>query len=155
MNGQSDNNAGYQLATRIAAVAGVLAIVVCALLLYDYSRRLTKDPLDSPTYKTLVAALDQQPTNETLKEQIRALDLQLRREYFRQRAFARAGAGLLLVCRGRVPGGGEDGRDAAPAVAVAERAARLPQDREARVDAHRPLGGGSACASRWSAWQSR
>ncbi len=50
---ETNNNAGYQLATRIAAVAAVFAIVVCALLLYDYAQRLRKDPLDSPTYKAL------------------------------------------------------------------------------------------------------
>ena len=74
----SDNR--YRLAVRIAVVAGTMAIVVCSLLLYDYTRRLVKDPLDSVTYKTLIAALDQQPTNEDLKTQIRNLDLQLRQE---------------------------------------------------------------------------
>jgi outer membrane protein assembly factor BamB len=94
---ETNNNAGYQLATRVAAIAAVVAIVVCALLFYDYARRLAKDPLDSPVYKTLLAALEQQPRNETLKEQVRELDLELRGEYFRQRAFADVGAGLLLV----------------------------------------------------------
>ena len=58
MGTNENNNAGYQLATRVAAVAAVVAIVVCSLLFYDYSRRLAKDPLDSPTYKTLLAALE-------------------------------------------------------------------------------------------------
>jgi outer membrane protein assembly factor BamB len=88
---------GYQLASRIAAVAGVVAIVVSALLLYDYSRRLTKDPLDSPLYKSLLAETDKNPTNESLKQQVRELDKQLRHEYFRQRAFTHIGAALLLV----------------------------------------------------------
>ena len=91
------SNTAYRIATRTALVAGIIAIVVCALLLYDYSQRLAKDPLESAAFKTLKAALDQQPTNEALKEQIRALDLRLRREYFRQRAFAHGGAGLLLA----------------------------------------------------------
>jgi outer membrane protein assembly factor BamB len=96
MNGKPDNTP-YQLAWRTAAVAGVVALLICALLTYDYARRLAKDPLDSQTYKTLLAALDQQPTSETLKTQIRSLDLELRREYFRQRTFSHVGAGLLLV----------------------------------------------------------
>jgi outer membrane protein assembly factor BamB len=94
---ETNNNAAYQLATRVAAVAGIVAIVVCALLAYDYAQRLAKDPLDSPTYKTLLAALEQQPTNGTLKEQVRQLDLQLRQQYFRQRAFTDVGAGMLLI----------------------------------------------------------
>ena len=95
MNGNTSANA-YRLAARTALVAGIIAIVVCALLLYDYTRRLVKDPLDSAAFQTLVAALDQQPTSDTLKTQIRDLDVQLRREYFRQRAFAHAGAALLI-----------------------------------------------------------
>jgi outer membrane protein assembly factor BamB len=91
------NDTAYQLATRIAAVAGVLALLIGAILWYDYSRRLAKDPLESTAFKTLVAALDQQPTNEPLKEQIRAFDLQLRQEYFRQRALVRGGTALLFV----------------------------------------------------------
>jgi outer membrane protein assembly factor BamB len=91
------NDTSYQLATRTAAVAGVLALLICAVLGYDYTRRLAKDPLESAAFKTLVAALDQQPTNEALKEHIRTFDLQLRQEYFRQRALVRVGAALLLV----------------------------------------------------------
>jgi len=91
------NDTAYQIAQRTAAVAGVFVVVICALLLYDYSRRLVKDPLDSAAYKALVTSLDQQPTNEALKVQIRELDFQLGREYFRQRAFSHVGAGLLLV----------------------------------------------------------
>lgn len=94
---EKPNDTAYQIASRTAVVAGVFVVVICALLLYDYSRRLVKDPLDSAAYKALVAALDQQPTNESLKQQIRELDLQLGREYFRQRAFSHVGAGLLLL----------------------------------------------------------
>jgi len=94
---ETNNNAGYQLATRIAAVAAVVAIVVCALLFYDYARRLAKDPLDSPTYRALSAMLHEQPTDEPLKKQVRLLDLELRRGYFRQRVFSEIGAVLLTV----------------------------------------------------------
>lgn len=91
------SNTAYQLATRVAAVSGVFALVVCSLLLYDYSRRRGKDPADSAAYNALQAAADQQPTNEAIKDQLRTLDLQQRREYFRQRAFTSAGAVLLLL----------------------------------------------------------
>jgi outer membrane protein assembly factor BamB len=85
-----------RLATLSAAIAGVFSLVVCALLIYDYSRRGNGDPLENEVYQTLKAALAKQPDNDALKSQIRALDLQLRREYFRQRAFTVAGAVLLL-----------------------------------------------------------
>jgi outer membrane protein assembly factor BamB len=92
----SDNNNNFRLATMTAAVSGVFSIVVCALLIYDYARRGNGDPLDNMVYQTIKAALAKQPDNEALKTQIRDLDLHLRREYFRQRAFAVVGAGLLL-----------------------------------------------------------
>jgi len=87
---------GYQMAVRIAAVAGVFSLVVCAMLFYDYSLRQAKDPHEAALFKDLRLAVAQQPDNEPLKEGIRRLDLQLRQEYFRRRAFAQRGGWLLL-----------------------------------------------------------
>ena len=92
----SPTDARYLLAVRTAVVAGVFALVVCALLLYDFSRRTLKDPLEDVQLKALKSALAVQPDNQDLRKQIKALDEQLREEYFRQRAFSAAGAGLLL-----------------------------------------------------------
>jgi outer membrane protein assembly factor BamB len=92
----SDNNSNYRLAILTAAIAGAFSLVVCALLFYDYSRRSATDPLEVETYQALKAALAKQPENDDLKSQIRSLDLRLRREYFRQRAFTVVGAILLL-----------------------------------------------------------
>jgi outer membrane protein assembly factor BamB len=87
---------GYQLAVRTAAVAGVFSLIVCSLLLYDYSLRRAKDPHEAAVFKDLKLALAGQPDNEQLKEAVRGLDWELRREYFQQRAFARVGSWLLL-----------------------------------------------------------
>jgi outer membrane protein assembly factor BamB len=92
----SDNNSNYRLSILTAAIAGAFSLVVCALLFYDYSRRSQSDPLEVETYQALKSALAKQPDNDDLKSQIRSLDLRLRREYFRQRAFAVVGAILLL-----------------------------------------------------------
>lgn len=92
----ADNNSNYRLVSLTAAIAGVFSLVVCALLLYDYSRRGAGDPLENQFYTTLKTALAKQPENEELKSQIRDLDLQLRRDYFRRRAFTLVGAGLLI-----------------------------------------------------------
>jgi len=89
-------DAGLQTAVRTAVVAGVFSLIVCALLLYDYSLRLAKDPHEAALFKDLRLAVAQQPDSVQLKEAIRSLDLQLREEYFRQRTFARLGAWLLL-----------------------------------------------------------
>ena len=143
---RNTNENGYLLAVRVAGVAGVTAIVAAALLLYDCSRRLTKDPLDSPAYNVLVAAVDQQPANEALKEQVRALDLGLRREYFQQRAFARTGAWLLLAA---VAAFLVSAKAAAtlhrrlPSPMPAETSA--PRDREAAWTGHARLAVGGLC----------
>ncbi len=89
-------NCSHRVAIRVALVAGVFSAVVCVFLLLDYSRRLAKDPLDSPQFQTLKSELAKQPRNERLKEEIRAMDLALREAYFRQRRFATVGAWLLL-----------------------------------------------------------
>jgi outer membrane protein assembly factor BamB len=86
----------YSTARGIAYVAGIFSLLVCALLLYDFSRRQLKDPFEDNTLKALKTSLTIQPDNSELRQQIRALDLEVRGEYFRQRAFATVGAGLLL-----------------------------------------------------------
>ena len=89
-------DAAYKLVVRTAVVAGVFSLLVGTLLFYDYSRRQLKDPSENATILALKAAAAQQLASDALKEQIRTLDLELRAEYFRQRAFAATG-GLLLL----------------------------------------------------------
>ena len=98
----------WQLAVRAAAVAGAFGLAVCAALLWNYSRRLAKEPLESPAFQKLKAELTQTMKDETLdprekqrklagvKEQIRAMDLEVRARYFRQRHLVASGAWLLL-----------------------------------------------------------
>jgi outer membrane protein assembly factor BamB len=93
----NDNNGNYRLATLTAAIAGVFSLVVCALLLHDYYRRGSGDPLENQAFIALKNALALQPDNEELKSEIRAMDLHLRQRYFRQRAFTLTGAGLLIA----------------------------------------------------------
>ncbi len=89
-------NVGRRIAIQTAVIAGLFSLAVCVLLVVDYSRRKAKDPLNSPGYQALKAVLAKQPQNEEVKEQIRMVDLELRRQYFRQRRFAAIG-GLLLL----------------------------------------------------------
>ena len=86
----------YRVAVRCAAVAGVFSLIVCALLLYDFRLRMAADPYEEASFKALKLALAQQPDDEQLQAEIRALDRQLRLDYFRRRVFAENGAWLLL-----------------------------------------------------------
>lgn len=93
----SENNSNYRLATTTAAIAGVFSIVVCALLLYDYSRRDSINPSENEIYLTLKSTLAKQPDNPDLKKSIRDIDLRLRRDYYRQRVFTITGAVMIFV----------------------------------------------------------
>jgi len=85
-----------QAASGCVAVAVVFLLAVAALLGWDYSRRVASDPLETPEFRQLKLRLAEDPRNEALKEEIRQLDLRLREEYFRQRAFVAWGVWLLL-----------------------------------------------------------
>jgi outer membrane protein assembly factor BamB len=130
---------GQRVSIRLALVGGVFSAVVCVLLLFDYSQRQAKDPLESPQYKALKAELAKQPRDEVLKRKIRALDLQLRRDYFRQRQFAASGAWLLL-------GGVAVSLVAAKWAMTLRRRLPMPQAQLAAADADSHLGR----IARWS-----
>ncbi len=92
----SRKDAWARVAIQTAIVAAVFVAVAGALLAWDYSRRLAKDPLESDQFKALKADLAAQPQDENLKAQVRDLDRLLRSQYFAQRGFASAGAWVLL-----------------------------------------------------------
>jgi outer membrane protein assembly factor BamB len=91
-----DARARYRASVRVTVVAGVLSLIILILLLSNHLLFRISDPLDSKKLIELKDSLRRQPDDEPLKEQIRELDLQLRREYFRRREFSRIGAYLLL-----------------------------------------------------------
>jgi len=88
-----------------AAAAGAFSVVVCALVLsYSYWSEAA-DPMDSDEMVRLKRALLASPGDEALRQEIRALDLRLREEFFaRQRRVAMGGrllaggAALTLIC---------------------------------------------------------
>lgn len=91
-----DGAAAYLLAVRTAWVAGVFSVVVAGMLLAGFTFRQGKDPLDSQKYLAMKANLRASPDDDALKQDIRALDLNLRRDYFRLRRFTELGTWLLL-----------------------------------------------------------
>ena len=125
---------GYRIAARTAWVAGVFSVVVCALLLADYARRRARTRWTRRGSSNSRPSWPSSPRDEALKDEIRALDLALREEYFRQRAFTHVGGHLLLggvrrVARRRPNGG----HVAAEAARCPSRAA-TPTDAETRTD---------------------
>ncbi len=128
-----------QAAAHSVVVAAVFVLAVLVLLGWDFSRRLAKDPLESPEYKALKAELARNPTDENVKDQIRALDLALRDEYFRQRAFTARGAWMLL-------GGIVVLAVAAKTAATLRRRLPMPQPQALPLDKDQP----ASRAARWA-----
>ncbi len=96
----TDYHRAFLLVSRIATV---FACLVCLILLVRFAVRVV-DPSVTPRLvelkQSLRAANDDEATRETIREEIRTLDMQSRVAYFDRREFARVGAWLLLgaVC---------------------------------------------------------
>ena len=129
--------AWFRAAVGTAVVAGAFSLIVCALLVHNDLQRRRTDPLNSSELEELKTRLLQDPRSAPLKEEIRALDLRLRQDYFRRREFSRVGGYLLLggvlvflaglksagALRKRVPIPGTDLDRAAPPEGAPESAA--------------------------------
>ncbi len=89
-------NLWYRSSLVLTISAGLFLSVILALLIFNYIQLKSEDPLNSPELIELKERLSREPANESIKEQIRALDLQLRRAYFRHRKFSSFGSYLLI-----------------------------------------------------------
>ncbi len=84
------------VAKGIAWFAVLFSLIVSVMLIANYLQLKTVDPLESPALQTLVERLHQNPNDEVLKNDIRALDLLIRKAYFTSQWQIRTGAYLLL-----------------------------------------------------------
>lgn len=85
------------LGRRLAAVAGVFLLVVAGLMALNSHLLRTADPLDSPALRALTEQLARDRDNETLRRQVRELDLLARRAFFVRQWQIETGAALLAV----------------------------------------------------------
>jgi outer membrane protein assembly factor BamB len=79
-----------------AIMAGALCVAACVFMVAAHFRAKSQDPFKSPQLAALRADLQAKPRDDKLKEEIRALDLQLRQRYFRHLHFSSTGAWLSL-----------------------------------------------------------
>ncbi len=77
-----------------AVAAGFCALLVCFLLI-SHLQSVRHDPLTSKALANLKGELVKNPTNDALKKEIRALDLQLRKVHDRHLVMIRRGSYLL------------------------------------------------------------
>ncbi|MGQ7869545.1 outer membrane protein assembly factor BamB family protein [Sunxiuqinia sp. sy24] len=84
------------LATGIAWFAALLSLIVSVMLIVNYLQLKSVNPLESPALQSLVERLHDNPNDELLKENIRSLDLMIRKAYFTSQWQIRTGAYLLI-----------------------------------------------------------
>ncbi len=85
------------LALRTAVVAGIFSLIVCIVMILNFWQLKQTDPLESALLISLVERLKEDTGNESLKEEIRRLDLMARNAYFTKQWQIRSGAYLLIA----------------------------------------------------------
>lgn len=80
----------------VAVVACIFVVVVAALMIINWNRAASADPLNSPALMRLIEEA-QESGDEALLEEVRALDLLARKAFFTSIRFSRIGALLLLA----------------------------------------------------------
>lgn len=87
----------YKIAKRVAIVAVIFALILSVLLIVNYIQTKSIDPLNSKAIAQLMSKLRENPADNALKEQIRALDLLARKAYFTYQWQIRTGSILLFA----------------------------------------------------------
>jgi outer membrane protein assembly factor BamB len=82
---------------RVAIIAAVFAVIISILLIANYIQTKSIDPLNSKAITQLMSQLRENPNDNALKEQIRALDLLARKAYFTYQWQVRTGSILLFI----------------------------------------------------------
>jgi outer membrane protein assembly factor BamB len=85
------------VAKGIAWFAVLFSLIISVMLIANYVQLKSVDPLESPALQSLVERLHQNPNDEVLKNDIRALDLMIRKAYFTSQWQIRTGAYLLIL----------------------------------------------------------
>ncbi len=82
--------------SRIAWIAAAFCLLVIATMLYQHHVAAQRDPWKSPQLLGLKEKLRAAPTDETIKTEIRRLDLEFRQRYVRRLSLDRTGGWLLV-----------------------------------------------------------
>ncbi len=94
--GGTERESRVKLAGQVTVIAGIFSLLVSLMLLLNYWRSNTADPMDSVALQALVDRLADEPDNEALKTEIRNLDLMARKAFFTSQWQVRTGGFMLL-----------------------------------------------------------
>lgn len=90
------NRTNLSLWKGIAMVAGTFSFIICMLVLVNYIQINRIDPVNTEVINSLVDRLNENPNNDQLREQIREMDLLVRKAYFTNQWQVKAGGYLFL-----------------------------------------------------------
>ncbi len=96
MKFQIQDSEKIKLARQIAIIAGIFSAMVAMVLILNYIQISSGNPLESEALKALVERLNSEPDNLALIEDVRNLDLMVRRAFFNNLWQINTGAYLLL-----------------------------------------------------------
>ncbi|NOR86179.1 MAG: PQQ-binding-like beta-propeller repeat protein [Bacteroidales bacterium] len=82
---------------RIAQIAGLFVFSISMLLIVNYAQYKRIDPVETELINSLVLRLNENPEDIQLRNEIRALDLLVRKAYFTNQWQVRTGGYLLLL----------------------------------------------------------
>jgi len=82
---------------RLAVIAGIFSAIISIIMILNYWQLQRSEPLDNELLANLVEQLKKDAGNEQLREDIRHIDLMVRKAYFTKQWQIRAGAFILIV----------------------------------------------------------
>lgn len=82
---------------RLAQIAGAFTFVISMLLIVNYAQYKRIDPVETELINTLIERLNENLDDSRLREEIRTLDLLVRKAYFTNQWQVRTGGYLLLI----------------------------------------------------------
>jgi len=86
-----------QLLNRIAVITGVVAFIICILVIANYIQVKRVDPLNTPAMTSMLERLKNNPGDDALRNEIRELDLLSRKAFFTSQWQIRTGGYILLI----------------------------------------------------------
>ncbi|MBC8180379.1 PQQ-like beta-propeller repeat protein [candidate division KSB1 bacterium] len=86
----------YRVARAVAVVAVAFNLIVSILIIANFFQTKMYDPIKSPVLEKLIQKANENPSEISLKEEIRALDLLARKAYFTKKWQIRTGGFILF-----------------------------------------------------------
>jgi outer membrane protein assembly factor BamB len=97
MTNQASSASTRKLLQNIAIASAIFAVILCVLIIVNFIQLKRADPLNSKVLTTLVERLHANQDDESLRQEIRELDLLARKAFFTNQWQVRMGGYLLFV----------------------------------------------------------